>query len=167
MTIKIKTDRESWQMVPVSEIVPYEHNSKPHSESQIGQLRESLRIMGFVRPLLLDGERRLIAGHGVLLAAQAEGMEEVPCVVVSGLTETQRRAYVHLDNLLGEMTHTDAGQLAMDAPMLEELGLELDALGVRLPDLEPAQPLDLDDEEDRVQSGKVYHCPKCGFAFEV
>ena len=104
MTIKIKTDRESWQMVPVSEIVPYEHNSKPHSESQIGQLRESLRIMGFVRPLLLDGERRLIAGHGVLLAAQAEGMEEVPCVVVSGLTETQRRAYVHLDNLLGEMT---------------------------------------------------------------
>ena len=69
MTIKIKTDRESWQMVPVSEIVPYEHNSKPHSESQIGQLRElvdreNLPVLCFglrtdFQTKLFPGSRRL------------------------------------------------------------------------------------------------------------
>lgn len=78
MKIQVRTNRDSWQMVPVAEIMPYENNSKPHSQVQIQQLRESLRTMGFIRPLLLDEERRLMVGHGVLQAAEAREWTQFP-----------------------------------------------------------------------------------------
>lgn len=169
MKIQVRTNRDSWQMVPVAEIMPYENNSKPHSQVQIQQLRESLRTMGFIRPLLLDEERRLMVGHGVLQAAEAEGMDAVPCVIVSGLTENQRRAYIHLDNLLGEMTSTDVSLLMLDLPVLEEVGICLESLGIQMPDALPPEPVDLDSEckQDPQHPDKVYHCPKCGFTFEA
>ena len=52
--------------------------------------------------MLIDEERNLIAGHGRVEAARAEGMTEVPYVTVSDLTETQRRAYIIADNRLAE-----------------------------------------------------------------
>ena len=57
-------------------------NARTHSESQIAQIRASLREFGFVNPVIIDSDRNIIAGHGRVLAAKAEGMTEVPCVLV-------------------------------------------------------------------------------------
>lgn len=129
MSIQIRTDRDAWRMVPVGEIQPYERNAKIHGPEQLRLLRRSLRESGFVRPLLVDEELRLIAGHGVLEAARAEGMERVPCVVVTGLTEAQRRAYILADNKLSELAPWDEGILALELPELEALGVDVSALG--------------------------------------
>lgn len=135
--IEIRTGRESWRMVEAASIRPYERNAKIHGPEQIGRLRESLRQFGFVRPLLVDGELRLIAGHGMLAAAQAEGMDRVPVVVVEGLTEAQRRAYVHSDNRLAELAPWDEAMLALEIPELEDLGLDMAALGLCLDEAPP------------------------------
>ena len=85
---------EQMVRVPIGELVPYARNARTHSESQIAQIRASLREFGFVNPVIIDSDRNIIAGHGRVLAAKAEGMTEVPCVLVEHLTDAQRRAYI-------------------------------------------------------------------------
>ena len=68
------------EMRRVADLIPYARNAREHSEEQVQQLRASLREFGFVAPLLIDTQGNIIAGHGRLMAAQAEGLETVPCV---------------------------------------------------------------------------------------
>ena len=74
------------EMRRVADLIPYARNAREHSEEQVQQLRASLREFGFVAPLLIDTQGNIIAGHGRLMAAQAEGLETVPCVLVEHLT---------------------------------------------------------------------------------
>ena len=46
---------EQLARVPIDELVPYARNARTHSESQIAQIRASLREFGFVNPVLIDG----------------------------------------------------------------------------------------------------------------
>ena len=168
---EIEIRGKSWKMVPVNAIKPYERNAKIHSEQQIEVIRRSLRELGFVRPLLIDLEGNLLVGHGVLMAAKAEGMALVPCVVVEGLSEQERRAYVHIDNKLAEMSTWDQTVLDLDLRELGELGVDLTGLGFE--EAPVVEPLDLDcgdgaeDDNDGDEKRTVMHCPKCGFVFEV
>jgi len=74
-------------LVPVSKLVPYVNNARTHSPEQIMKLRSSLREFGFINPVIVDKDYNVIAGHGRLAAAKAEGIKEVPCVLVDYLTE--------------------------------------------------------------------------------
>lgn len=100
--------------IRIDELIPYENNAKIHGEEQIKQLRRSLREFGFVSPVLIDEDKNLIAGHGRVEAARAEGMTEVPYVLVSDLTDAQRRAYIIADNRLAETGEWDAARLKFE-----------------------------------------------------
>ena len=80
------------KLVNVSQLVPYINNARTHNEEQITKLRSSLREFGFVNPVIIDRDYNVIAGHGRIMAAKAEGIEEVPCVFVDYLTEAQKKA---------------------------------------------------------------------------
>lgn len=64
---------EQMVRVPIGELVPYARNARTHSESQIAQIRASLREFGFVNPVLIDSDRNIIAGHGRVLGGQGRG----------------------------------------------------------------------------------------------
>ena len=68
------------KLVPISKLVPYANNARTHSPEQINKLRGSLREFGFVSPVTIDKDYGILAGHGRVAAARAEGMESVPCV---------------------------------------------------------------------------------------
>ena len=68
---------EQLARVPIGELVPYARNARTHSESQIAQIRASLREFGFVNPVIIDSDRNIIAGHGRVLAAQAGARVQV------------------------------------------------------------------------------------------
>ena len=96
-----KGDLQLWDDV-------YGNNPRVHPPEQINKLVESLRQFGVVRPLLIDGNKVVIAGNGTLQAArQIDEMPEVPCIQVSGLTEAEKKKYVAQDNLLYELGKTD------------------------------------------------------------
>ena len=82
---------EELKLVDIDKLVPYARNARTHSEEQIKQIQASIREFGFVNPVLIDGKFNIIAGHGRILAAKAEGLKEVPCVLVEHLTEAQKR----------------------------------------------------------------------------
>ena len=122
--------------IRIDELIPYENNAKIHGPDQIEQLRRSLRQFGFVSPVLIDEERNLIAGHGRVEAARAEGMTEVPYVTVSDLTEAQRRAYIIADNRLTEAGVWDAGRLKLELQELQALKFDTGLTGFTMAEVE-------------------------------
>ena len=124
----------------ISELRPYENNAKLHPPEQIEKLRRSFREFGMIVPVGIDSQDRVIYGHGRLLAAQAEGWTEVPTVTVEDLSEDQRRAFVHADNLLGE-TGYNKDLLRSEMQALQAAGFDVtlvgfDAAGIKLQTIE-------------------------------
>ena len=112
-------------LVPVERLVPYVNNARTHSPEQINKLRSSIREFGFINPVIIDRDYGVIAGHGRILAATAEGIKEVPCVFADHLTEAQKKAYILADN-----------RMALDAGWDEELlRVEIEALQAEAFDL--------------------------------
>ena len=121
------TDR--FEKVPIDRLVPYARNARTHSKEQVLQLRSSLREFGFVSPIICDKDMNIIAGHGRVLAAKAEGMTEVPCVFVEHLTESQKRAYIIADNKLALNADWDSEMLALEFADLKDFGFDLELTG--------------------------------------
>lgn len=152
----VRISAEELVTVPVAELVPYEHNARTHSDEQVERLRRSLREFGFVAPILIDEERRVIAGHGRLLAARAEGMESVPCVRVGSLTEAQRRAYILADNRLAEDAGWDEEALRFELDEIAALDFDVSLAGF---DVEPGKPIHV-REHDREKAGRKKDAPE-------
>ena len=135
-------------MVPVKDLIPYVNNARTHSPEQVMKIRSSLREFGFINPVIIDADKNVIAGHGRLMAAKEEGIEEVPCVLVDYLTEAQKKAYILADN-----------RLAMDAGWDEQLlkieieSLQAEAFDVSLAGFDEKEIADLfaDENESDVE----------------
>ena len=118
-----------FEQVPIDSLIPYARNSRTHSKEQILQLRSSLREFGFVNPVIVDRDLNIIAGHGRVAAAKAEGLSEVPCVFAEHLTDAQKRAYILADNRLALNAGWDEELLALEFGELKDLGFDLELTG--------------------------------------
>ncbi len=127
--LTVRTAAEQLLMIPIDNLVPYANNARVYSKAQIAQLRASLREFGFVTPVLIDFDNNMIAGHGRVEAARAEGMAEVPCVLVSNLTEAQRKAYILADNRLGETAAWDEPMLRIELEGSKALSFDTGIIG--------------------------------------
>ena len=100
--IKIATVESSSRLAvtyrPVGDLIPDPRNARTHPKRQIDQLKSSIEAFGFTNPILADPEGHIIAGHGRLQAARAMGFTEVPTIILSGLSEVQKRALRIADN---------------------------------------------------------------------
>ena len=83
----------AYNTADVADLVPYARNARTHSDAQVARIAGSIREFGWTNPILVDGGRGVIAGHGRLLAARKLGMAEVPVIELAHLTEAQKRAY--------------------------------------------------------------------------
>ena len=117
------------QQVPTSSLTPYANNPRTHSASQLDRLVQSLKEFGFTNPLLVSDEMQIVAGHGRLMAAQALGLETVPVIRLSHLTDEQRRAYVIADNQLALNSGWDDDLLQQELQALGDIGFDLTVLG--------------------------------------
>jgi len=114
----------------------YEHNTRTHSEDQIQQIAGSISEFGFTNPILIDGDQRIIAGHGRLYAAKALGMDTVPCISLDHLSDVQVRALVIADNQIAMNAGWDEGLLATELDRLQTDGVDIDLLGFDVDTLE-------------------------------
>jgi DNA modification methylase len=101
-------------------------NPRVHSERQINQLAKSIKSFGFLWPVMIDGTRRVLAGHGRIEAAKHLGLQEVPTISIHHLSESQRRAFVIADNRLAEQASWDEKLLAEQFRELCEVELDFD-----------------------------------------
>ena len=117
------------ESLKASELVPFSRNSRTHSSDQIAQIVNSIKEFGFTNPVLIDENGGIIAGHGRVMAAESMGMEEVPCIRLSHLTDEQKRAYVIADNKLALNAGWDEEMLRLEIGELKDEGFDLSLLG--------------------------------------
>ncbi len=132
----------------LDELIPYANNSRTHSDEQVAQIAASIREFGFTNPILIDEENGIIAGHGRLMAARRIGMDKVPCIVIAGLTEAQKKALVIADNKLALNADWDEDMLAAEIERLQELSFDIDLLGFSEEELDELLALEPDDTGD-------------------
>jgi len=113
---------------PTADLIPYARNSRTHTDIQVGQIAASIREFGFRVPILIDGENGIIAGHGRVLAALKLGLEEVPTVDGSDMTEVQRKMYVIADNKIALNAGWDEDVLMLEIEDLRGMGADIDLL---------------------------------------
>ena len=133
------------QLVPIGKLIPYVNNARTHSKEQITKLRSSLREFGFVNPVIIDREFNVIAGHGRILAAKEENIEQVPCVFVDHLTEAQKKAYILADNRFALDAGWDEDMLRVEMEALQGMDFDISLTG--FDEAEIADLLSLDDGE--------------------
>ncbi len=133
------------QLISIDKLVPYVNNARTHSAEQILKLRSSLREFGFVNPIIIDREFNVIAGHGRLMAAKEEGIEEVPCVFADFLTDAQKKAYILADNRMAMDAGWDEELLKIEMEELQNLGYDLGYTG--FDEKELADLFGIDDKE--------------------
>lgn len=139
---------ERFEKVDIDRLIPYARNARTHSKEQILQLRSSLREFGFVSPIIVDKDLNIIAGHGRVLAAKAEGLSEVPCVFAEHLTDAQKRAYILADNRLALNAGWDEELLALEFGELKDLGFDLELTGFGIDEIEKLFAADGDGVQD-------------------
>jgi DNA modification methylase len=114
--------------IEVSKLIPYANNSRTHDDAQVAQLAASIKEFGFRNPILVDG-MGIIAGHGRLMAARKLGLEKVPTIDCSDMTETQKKAYIIADNKLALNSGWDTNLLSLELEQLDADGFNLELLG--------------------------------------
>ncbi len=139
---------ERFEKVDVNKLIPYARNARTHSKEQVLQLQASLREFGFVNPVILDKDHNIIAGHGRVMAAKAEGLREVPCVFVEHLTEAQKKAYILADNRLAMNAGWDEEMLALEFAELKDLGFDMELTGFDAKEIEKLFDTGKDAAED-------------------
>lgn len=113
------------EQLPVDELVPYARNSRTHSPDQVAQIAASIREFGFTNPVLVDEAGTIIAGHGRVMASRELGLSTVPCIRLSHLSPSQRRAYVIADNKLALNAGWDEAMLAAELQALQDDGFSV------------------------------------------
>lgn len=128
---------ETW---PIGKPQKYERNARTHSAKQLAQLRDSFRKFGQVWPILVREDGTIIAGHGRLEAAKAEGMTDIRVIVATGWSEEQCRAFGLLDNRVALNSDWDETLLAAELAELSGMGVDLSMLGFAAPELSKLLP---------------------------
>src|SRR3984957_18537845 len=123
---------------PLDRIIPYARNARTHSDAQTAEIAGSIRAFGFSNPILVGIDGDVIAGHGRLAAARQLGLAEVPVIVVSDLSELQRRQLMLADNRIALNAGWDLELLHLELTDLSALGAELDRLGFTAEELAKA-----------------------------
>lgn len=144
------------KQVNPNELIPYDKNSRVHSNYQINQIKKSIEHFGFVNPVLINGNN-IVAGHGRTRAAKELGLTEIPAIDVSNLSEEQIRAYVIADNKIATNAEWDQEILRMELDALKELDFDVSILGfdpseVEIKDIDYSVLDGEDDIEEKIDS---------------
>ena len=142
----------------IDDLKPDPANPRLHSKKQIRQIANSIEVFGFIVPILIDRDGKVIAGHGRLLACRELGITDAPTLCLDHLTPAQARAFMIADNRLTEIATWDDRLLAQQLKdlsllgldfSLEVIGFEMGEIDLRIASLED-MPEQADDPADAV-----------------
>src|SRR5215510_4482285 len=117
---------ESWL---VDRLIPSPRNARTHSDAQVAEIAGSIRAFGFSNPILASPDGDIIAGHGRFAAASMLGLDQVPVIVLTGLTALQRRQLALADNRIALNAGWNLEMLSLELKDLTALGADLAGLG--------------------------------------
>lgn len=107
------------QMIDVSDILPYDgsHNT----ESAVNFIAKSLEQYGFQQPIVIDGNKTIVAGNALYKAACQIGLSKVPCITVSELSDEEVKQYRIADNKTSEFARWNQDKLKKELSYLDDI----------------------------------------------
>lgn len=133
------------EVLPIDSLKPYENNAKIHTPAQVAQIAASIQEFGNNDPIAVDENNMVIEGHGRLLALKSPGVKEAECIRLVGLTDDQKRAYIHIHNQLTMNTGFDMDILTQELKSIE--GIDMSFFGFDM-DFSIDQDFDFDDGQN-------------------
>ncbi len=124
-------------------------------------LQRNIRCFGIVRPILARGDGTVIAGHGILEAAKAVGVEQIPVTYVDHLSDDEIRALRISLHRIEELSSWDNDVLKVELEYLVDVdpdllvftGFDTAEIDVRLDD--PNAKADAADDVPKVEGPAV------------
>lgn len=96
------------ETVSLTDLMPHPDNYRDHPEDQISQIKASIRGSGFYRNIVIARDGTILAGHGVALAAEQMGLNEVPVVRLDIAPDSPAAMRVLIsDNEIGKGADSD------------------------------------------------------------
>lgn len=149
----------SYKMMKTDDLVPYAQNSRTHNAQQVNKIAASIQEFGFLNPVIIDGDKGIIAGHGRVMAAKQLELKDVPTIEASHLNPEQKKAYIIADNRLA----LDAGW-DEKALMKELLELSNDDFDLSLTGFEQDEIDKILGNEEKDTEGQIVFSEELGEA---
>jgi len=127
---------------------PWPNNPRTHSEKQLVKLKASIHRFGFTAPVLVDEFNVILSGHGRVQAAKELGLSTIPTRLISGLSETKKRAYVIADNKLSQLSGWDNNLLKSEMEILINEDFDIEVTGFSTAEID----IMMDGSEESVES---------------
>ena len=148
----------------VRKLRPNKRNSRTHSKKQIRQVANSILRFGWTYSILVDEDDFIICGHARREAALELGLKEVPVIVMSGLSDAEKRALALADNKIpanaGWNREILAAELGELETLLPECNLDLEITGFSPAEFEALAGDFIDSQQDLAdESAKIAPLP--------
>ena len=167
---------------PLDWFRPNDENYRGHSPEQVELLRGSLQQFGVFKNVVARPDGTVLAGHGIIAAAMAEGLGTLPVQLFEG-SDAEARALMVADNELSRpgLVQDDPDQLSQLLSSLQADGLmqvtghdqdSLDALLQTVAEQRPPTgfvPPEFREYDENIDLSNVKRatCPECGHEFPV
>lgn len=142
--------------IETSKLVEYRGNAKVHTDNQVRKIADSITKFGMNQPIAIDENNVIIAGHGRFLACRSLGMETVPCIRLSHMTEDQKKAYILVDNKLNMETGFDMEALSAELQTISDF--DMGDFGFEVPDFDfEAEETERTRDDERLRTDRAYN----------
>jgi ParB-like chromosome segregation protein Spo0J len=142
----------------LADLVPYDNNPRRNEEAVEATIA-SMQQCGNIDPIEVDENRVILSGHTRRLALLKMGYEESDVVVVTGLTDAQKKKYRLLANKTNEFAGWDFDKLEKELDGLDfegfDFGFSFGGSNETLDDL-------WEDAPETPKEPKQIKCPHCG-----
>ncbi|MFI8683947.1 phage terminase large subunit [Brevundimonas diminuta] len=122
----------SIEYLPIAALIAEGRKLKLHKASDITALARAIEVFGFLVPVLIDQDSKIISGNGRLEAARKLGLQDVPCIRIRHLSSDQLRVFRIAENQLGQLAGWDTEALGLELQDLSniDLGFSLEVTGL-------------------------------------
>jgi DNA modification methylase len=124
--VRLPGQIERW---PLHRVIPYPGNPRLHTAEEVRKLAAGIVALGFNKPIEVDEDGVILAGHRRLAAARYLELPEVPILQHSHLSDAEKRAYRIADNRLTLEGEWDDGLLAAEFEQIATAGLDVGLTG--------------------------------------
>ena len=111
----------SIEYMPIKDLKDPERKTRVHSDDQIRKLQVGIEVYGFIVPVIVDAEDRIVCGVARVEAARRLGMLSVPTLRITHLSRAQLKAFRLFENRIAQEATWDPTELKLEFEDILEL----------------------------------------------